>query len=324
MDIKIPYYEDNTRVSNSAIGWFLKKGPLYFHKKLSGEIPDEKSSAMDKGTMIHMYLLQPEEFKNTYEVYTGIIPKSDNQKKFCEELVHTLELEPNKALISAYKASYKVTTQNDDLILSKAKEMASTLNSYINMLKNKSNKIQIRHYEMEMLNVIGNNVKKHKLADKLLNPKKGENHHEFHINWENKVPCKSLIDCCTFDKENKRCILVDITTTVHIGCFEESMTQYDYLRQLAFYKMALMWYIDNELKEDSSKWDFEYYIIAIDTINTYEVRVFTFIPKQIKDKCNFINNILDELKFHYDHNLWDHTRTYYEGTGAEPLILPND
>lgn len=27
MNIEIPYYEDNTRISNSAIGWFLKKGP---------------------------------------------------------------------------------------------------------------------------------------------------------------------------------------------------------------------------------------------------------------------------------------------------------
>lgn len=27
MDISIPYYEDNTRISNSNIGWFLKKDP---------------------------------------------------------------------------------------------------------------------------------------------------------------------------------------------------------------------------------------------------------------------------------------------------------
>lgn len=25
MKIDIPYYEDNTRISNSAIGWFLRK-----------------------------------------------------------------------------------------------------------------------------------------------------------------------------------------------------------------------------------------------------------------------------------------------------------
>ena len=33
----IPYYEDNTRISNSAIGWFLNKGPAYFRNMLDGK-----------------------------------------------------------------------------------------------------------------------------------------------------------------------------------------------------------------------------------------------------------------------------------------------
>ena len=63
MDISIPYYEDKSRINNTAIGWFLFGGPSYFRKKMSGEIPDEESRAMSKGTMIHMWLLQPDEFQ---------------------------------------------------------------------------------------------------------------------------------------------------------------------------------------------------------------------------------------------------------------------
>lgn len=37
MIIDKPYYEDNTRISNSSIGWFLKKGPLYFRNMLDGK-----------------------------------------------------------------------------------------------------------------------------------------------------------------------------------------------------------------------------------------------------------------------------------------------
>lgn len=37
MKIEIPYYEDNTRISNSAIGWFLKKGPRYLKDMLDGK-----------------------------------------------------------------------------------------------------------------------------------------------------------------------------------------------------------------------------------------------------------------------------------------------
>ena len=66
MDLSIPYYEDNTRISNSAIGWFLKNGPLYLHKKLTGLIPDEKGPQLERGTMIHEFILQPEEFEKDY------------------------------------------------------------------------------------------------------------------------------------------------------------------------------------------------------------------------------------------------------------------
>ena len=52
MDISIPYYEDNTRISNSNIGWFLKKGPRYLKDMLDGKIEGLKASFLDKGTMI--------------------------------------------------------------------------------------------------------------------------------------------------------------------------------------------------------------------------------------------------------------------------------
>ena len=55
MDISIPYYEDNTRISNSNIGWFLKKGPPYLKDMLDGKIEGLKASFLDKGTMIHEY-----------------------------------------------------------------------------------------------------------------------------------------------------------------------------------------------------------------------------------------------------------------------------
>ena len=75
MNIDIPYYEDKSRINNTAIGWLLNQGPSYFRKKMSGEIPDEESRAMSRGTMIHMYLLQPDEFKERYKVATRVRPK---------------------------------------------------------------------------------------------------------------------------------------------------------------------------------------------------------------------------------------------------------
>ena len=60
MNIEIPYYEDNTRISNSNIGWFLNKGPRYLKAMLDGKEEGLKLPQLEKGTMIHEYILQPD------------------------------------------------------------------------------------------------------------------------------------------------------------------------------------------------------------------------------------------------------------------------
>ena len=97
MIIDTPYYEDHERVSNSSIGWFLKKGPSYFYKMLKGEIEGEKGPQLERGTMIHSYLLTPEEFLKTYVIWDKSRPFSAQQEKFCQALASSLEIEPNRA-----------------------------------------------------------------------------------------------------------------------------------------------------------------------------------------------------------------------------------
>lgn len=322
MEITTPYYEDLTRISNSNIGWFIKYGPAYLHKMLTNPPEEDGTAAMKRGTMIHMYLLQPEEFAETYGQLDITEPKSVNQKKFCELLANSVELEPDLALLNAYKGAYSTIGQSDDLMLSKAKEMASTLKSYIAYLKDENHKIKISRYDVAMLENIRDNIEKHKLAKELLNPKEGETHHEFHINWElEDVKCKSLLDSIHFNYEAKICTIVDLKTTVHIGCFEESMKEYDYLRQLCFYQEAAKWYIQNELEMNPMDWMFEIYIIAIDTVNDNEIRVFRFYPSQIRSRLQTILNVLQCIRWHEETGNWDHHKEYYDGDGSETLNL---
>lgn len=316
------YYTDTSRISNSNIGWFIKYGPAYLHKMLTNPPEEDGTSAMKRGTMIHMYLLQPEEFVETYEQLDITEPKSVNQKKFCELVANSVELEPDLALLNAYKGAYSTVGQSDDLMLSKAKEMASTLKSYIAYLKDENHKIKISRYDVAMLENIRDNVENHKLAKELLNPSEGETHHEFHINWEfGGVKCKSLLDSINFNIENKICTIVDLKTTVHIGCFEESMKEYDYLRQLCFYWMAARWYILNELDENPILWEYAFYIVAIDTVGDNEIRVFKITEEQLFTRSNVITNTLDEIRWHQETGNWDHHKQYYDGNGSETLEL---
>ena len=332
MDISIPYYEDFTRISNSNIGWFLNKGPAYLHKKLSGQLEDETSQSMIKGTMIHEYLLQPEEFQKDYVVWDKSRPSSTNEEKFCQELADSLEIEPNKSLLSAYKAAYSTSGKSDDKILSESIKKASTLKEYIEFLKSRDQREMITPYSANQLMKIKENISNHKAACKLLLPADNKNvFHEFHINWEyisskyNDIeftcPCKSLLDSVSFDYDNKKVILMDLKTTSHLHNFEDAVNTYDYTRQLYFYTKALKWYITNELHENGDTWRFEWYIIAIDSL-TSDIRVFTFSYKQVYgENVEKVRNAIRDIVWHKDNDLWEHSRAYYEGNGIENLNL---
>ena len=55
MDLSIPYYEDLSRLNNSSIGVFLKRGPLALKELLNGKGESLSLPALETGTMIHEY-----------------------------------------------------------------------------------------------------------------------------------------------------------------------------------------------------------------------------------------------------------------------------
>ena len=338
MEIKIPYYSDVSRISNSNIGWFLQKGPAYLHKMLTDPPPEEKNPVLERGSLIHMYLLQPEEFLKTYVVWDKSRPTSAQQEKFCQALANTVEIEPNKAILSAYKEAYSTAGRSEDKMLSEGLKIASTLKDYIDYLKDPERKQMISPYEYQMLKKIRNNIEAHKLAKPLLWPveqmknysgdgwedvmNECKYNHEFHINWECRgVQCKSLLDGLTLDFKNKKVIIYDLKTTQKLWHFEDSIDMYDYCRQLAYYSMAVDWYLEEECKEEPLDWTYEYYIIGIDTTGSYEIRVFKVEPYMIQSRIDTIYDALDVIAWHQSTGKWEHSRSYYEGDGSEPLNL---
>ena len=346
MDISIPYYEDKTRISNSNIGWFLNKGPAYLHKMLTEDVPEEKNPVLERGTMIHEYILQPEEFQKDYVVWDKSRPSSAQQEKFCQELASSVEIEPNKAVLSAYKEAYSTAGKSEDKMLSEGLKIASTLKDYIDFLKANDGRIMISSWDVKMLEKIKQNILHHKAANNIIWPlghigdysveSYGETKdvgcptfHEFHINWGyetifGRIECKSLLDGFTLDFKNKKAIIYDLKTTAKLWHFEDSIDMYDYCRQLAYYSMAARWYLVNECgvtEDDIFEWEFEYYIIGIDTTGSYEIRVFKVEPYMVQSRYNIILDALTAIAWHQKNNKWDHSREYYEGDGCETLDL---
>lgn len=340
MDIKIPYYEDLTRISNSNIGWFLQKGPAFLHKMLTDPPPEEKNSVLERGTMIHEYLLQPEEFQKDYVVWDKSRPFSAQQEKFCQALANTLEIEPDKAILSAYKEAYSTAGKSEDKMLSEGLKIASTLKDYIDFLKLNDGRIMISPSDAKMLEKIAYNIRAHKLAAKLIKVDEGVwNRHEFHINWEHLVEygsnteqdentqgvyelhCKSLLDSLTLDFKNKVYTIMDLKTTAKLWHFEDSIEMYDYCRQLMYYTMAVEWYLENELHENPDDWNGKWYIMGIDTTGSNEIRVFEIEERDVYNKLLVVDNALDLIAWHQKNDKWEHSREYYEGDGSETLNL---
>lgn len=329
-EYEIPYYEDGSRISNSAIGWFLNKGPAYLRRMLDGKEKGLDLPQLRKGTMIHEFLLQPDKFWDDYVLFDGDKPKSAQAQKFCETLINTVEIELNKQLSDAYRKSYSIVGKSEDKILSEALKISVEYKDYIEAIKSK--KILISQYDLDQLMSIQHNIGAHKLARQLIR-RAGDHgsihvYHEFQINWEYdlyiKIKCKSLLDSCTFDFQNKVCIIMDIKTTAKLWHFEDSMKEFDYCRQLCFYQEAVYWYMENVLKLSTDKiteWRFEFYIIAIDTTGSNEIRVFKLKLYQISPRGIVIDDAMAEIAWHIDENLWEHSYEYYNGDGSETLDL---
>lgn len=298
---------------------------------LTEDVPEEKNPVLERGTMIHEYLLQPEEFQKHYVVWDKGRPLSAQQEKFCQVLASSLEIEPNKAIINAYKEAYSTTGKTDEKMLSEGTKIVSTLKDYIDFLRQNDGRIIISVSEAKMLDKIKYNIEHHhKLAGELLKPKNNyqyETHHEFHINWvyyiekAAGVDCKSLLDSLSFDFIEKIVTIMDLKTTAKLWRFEESIQAYDYLRQLDFYKKAVMWYLKEELNEDVNDWQFDFYIIGIDTTGSSEIRVFRIEESMIQSRDECIHNALVDISWHQSTGKWNHSREYYEGDGSEKLKL---
>lgn len=334
----IPYYEDNTRISNSAIGWFLNKGPAYFRRMLDGKEKGLDLPQLRKGTMIHEFLLQPDKFWDDYVLFDGDKPKSAQAQKFCENLINTVEIELNKQLSDAYRKSYSIVGKSEDKILSEALKISVEYKDYIEAIRSK--KILISQYDLDQLIKIQHNVGEHKLARQLIR-RAGEHgsihvYHEFQINWEywvndelnhgayTPIACKSLLDSCTFDFNARVCTIMDIKTTAKLWHFEDSMKEFDYCRQLCFYKKAVYWYLANVLElnpNEIDKWVFKYYIIAIDTTGSNEIRVFMLGSTQVNSRNDTIHDFMRVYLWHLGTGNWDHSYDYYTGDGSETLDL---
>ena len=189
----------------------------------------------------------------------------------------------------------------------------------------KDTKKVISFADLNMLKKIKANIEAHKKANELLYnlPVTFEQHNEFHINWEVEkfnIQCKSLLDRVCFDHVNKKIILIDLKTTQNVYNFAHSVEEYDYYRQIAYYGLAIQWYMQEVLNLNSDEYDFEAYIIAIGKDANNEIRVFNMKDDtMLNNRIGLISDTLKQISWHISTDQWEHSQKYYESDGTEEL-----
>lgn len=328
------YYSEK-RVSSSSLKWF-ETSPLFFRKMLDKEIEQETKRYFEIGKKIHMKILEPNEFDKNYIYLEFSTPKSENQKNFCQDYVDLPIRSKDEKLIRAYKNNYSIDKLSEEKILEKAKEAHKSLAGYISYLRKRKEVKDILTYTDNLLiNECDRLAHDHIAARDLLfitDPFANIdmfNEQVVFFDWMG-VQCKSMLDRIVIDHTNKVIKLIDLKTTINLGEFEHSFEEFSYYRQMAFYWGAIKSEfiktynnpgngIDSykpKLFNDYSK---ETYIIGFQKGDLPECRVFKISDTWLQRGLDEIEELLPKIKWHFDNNLWEHRKEYYDNNGIEIL-----
>jgi hypothetical protein len=285
-----------------------------------------------------MYLLEPEEFNKCYTFLEYDTPRGDKQKQFCEEylkLKHKAKKTDEDAAIRAYTKTYVIKSKSEDKIKNEALDLYRSLKRYLIYLEAQEQyKEVLNRTTLTFLKEALYQVQNHKLAKDLLFTLKSDetndidDFNEFQITWKHpmleSVNCVSTLDRLIIDHNMQVIILVDLKTTSKLSEFASSFESFKYYRQLAFYWMAIEYFFKEKYPEKNiNDYIRKSYIIAIQTTtNTYtsglltECEVFDIKDEWLDAGADEIDLYLEKINWHFENDLWDHSREYYEGNGS--------
>jgi hypothetical protein len=311
------------RLSFSAIGTFLSQGPAYFRKSRDKEIDPIEGDHLDLGSAVHCYLLDPHCFEDNFIV--SDVKISGKMGLLLKTLADCGDFS-EECLKKAYnKAGYKKGFEDIKTQIFEGKDN-KRYEEYYKTLKAKSkNKIVIDSKTSSYAKYLSEKAKEHKgvrkvlMMDSLDFDKKIDTFNEYVIKFNYRdYSFIAILDNLQIDWENKMVRINDLKTTSKpldnfgLGSF----IYYRYYLQLAIYKKAVEQLIfDAGYNPSDFLWQFN--IICVQTGGLASVKVFNINLDWISKGEIELECALDELKWHYDNNVWDYPRSYYESGGID-------
>ena len=301
-------------ISNSDLSE-LKISPRRFIMRKQQEM-QTKSAAMELGTLIHKFTLEPDSF-----ILADVEPVGGKMGEYIKAYFELEKVGTPEDQISdmAYQMSgYKPSHSKPETILKSFRKKPENV-AFYEFLKNADGKIALTLKDKQIVQSCLTSLRAHTVSSKLLFSKTEENvesfnEHEIYFK-QHGVNCKSKLDRIIVDHNKKSITLVDLKTTSnqvygectklknktgilmrdwHVTGFMFSCLQYSYYRQLAFYINAII--------SEYPDYDVEAFIVAVDTKGSYDVAVYKLPSEWIEEGNKEIKNLLSEYSYYKETN----------------------
>ena len=328
-------YREVERLSNSMLSW-IKTGPKYFLKMVElGYDNEEKQSYLTFGTIVHMFLLQKDEFNKQYYVLKYYPPSNNLQNKLCEAVIAS-GVNDIDNWDKIYRAVYSIKNKSLNSIKKDVSELYSKYNGYTAEAIDNKGKKPISEEDYINLLDIERNVNDHIGAYKALNNNYYafdpdiEIHNEYPILYKYRgIEMKALLDRFIFDLKGLELQIIDIKTssvrserTNFKDSFLHSIDIFDYDRQLYSYKAAAKWWLMDKGYEPA---DFHITVklVAIKSNYDHEVRVFVLDDSYLERGKDKFDALINDFMFYEDVG-YDYNKEYYDNGGDELIKLDDE
>jgi hypothetical protein len=326
-------YYDCPEISNSALSTFNYDIGLYYKTYISKEITSKKSKAMDFGSFMHMLLLEPEK-ESEYTIIDNIVEPTGKMLPYIQCLakyelatLHITEL--RDAFDQAFIASEYDTKRNSPAKLRETyltNEEYQKYYDYLRLLNSDTKIIKREEFDKakNLERIISNNNQLNDLFPLPTEIDQNKIYHELEIFWEYEgIKLKSKLDKLSVDHSKKIVRYLDFKTdgVNPIHKYKDSFEYWKTYRQMAFYKMAIQYWLKEQKLEN---YQIEIFIGVIDLKND------KFAVMEIGDA--YLNKGKEEilidiiaLNWHINNNRWDFTMTqYFELDHYNTILLKPD
>jgi len=324
-------YETET-VSNSGLG-ALSISPMTYRRYKDNQ-NQESASFFNVGSAVHCKVLEPKEFNDRF-IIMNIETPSPMYEAYIKALIRTRPAEAGDMISQMQLSSWIINAHAESGFKWSSDKVWENFNNdpklkgYYDILLKAEGKVVLSESDGKAIDACVEGIKSHAKASELLyGHLLSTTNNEQEVIWRHpkfpKFKMKSIFDRLIVNTAKKQVILVDIkSTSKSVYDFKYSYKTYKYYRQMALYRQAVIWYLQDQ-KLNPSEWTINVYMVVTQTNGYGTTAVYEVCEKDLLLGEQEAELLLNRMTFHFDSDLWEHPMEYYTSDGILTLSLDAD